>query len=125
MILWYNSNASYLLAPKAQLRAAGYHYLSNAPTKEQLASGQGMPMHNRAVHVACSMLRKVMASAAETKLAGLFHNSKTAYAIRRMLKELGHMQSPTPLQANNTTAIGIATKNVKQRRSMAMDMRFY
>ena len=42
-----------------------------------------------------------------------------------MLEELGHKQPPTSLQANNTTAIGITTNNVKQRRSKAMDMRFY
>ena len=84
-----------------------------------------MPMHNGAVHVMCSTLQEVMASAVEAKLAGLFHNGKAAYAIRNMLEELGHKQPPTSLQTNNTTAIGIATNNVKQRRSKAMDMRFY
>ena len=73
-----------------------------------------MPMHNGAVHVMCSTLCEVMASAAEAKLAGLFHNSKAAYAIRNMLEELGHKQPPMPLQTNNTMAIGIATNNVKQ-----------
>ena len=42
-----------------------------------------------------------------------------------MLEELGHTQPPTLMQTDNTTAIGIATKNVKQQQSKAMDMRFY
>ena len=78
MVLWCDSNASYLSAPKARSRAARYHYLSNSPSAHQLAAGKGIPMNNGAVHVMCSTLKEVMASAAKAELAGLFHNGKTA-----------------------------------------------
>ena len=82
-------------------------------------------MHNGAVHVMCSTMREVVASAAKAELAGLFHNSKNVYALQNTLEELGHPQPPTPMQTDNTTSIGIATDNVKQWRSKSMDMRFY
>ena len=66
-----------------------------------------------------------MSSAAEAELGALFHNGKAAAPIRAALEELGHEQPPTPLQTDNTTAIGIASDNIKQKRSKAMDMRFY
>ena len=34
-------------------------------------------------------------------------------------------QPSTPVQVDNSTALGIATGTIKQRKSKAMDMRFY
>ena len=45
--------------------------------------------------------------------------------MREALQNMGHPQPPTPIQTDNTTAIGISTDSVKQKRSKAMDMRFY
>ena len=36
-----------------------------------------------------------------------------------------HPQTPTPIQVENSTAVGIANKSIKQKRSKAMDMRFH
>eukprot|EP00978_Attheya_sp_CCMP212_P020671 scaffold59435_cov43-Attheya_sp.AAC.1 len=38
---------------------------------------------------------------------------------------MGHRQPPTPLQVDNSCAHGIINSTVKQRRSKAIDMRFY
>ena len=38
---------------------------------------------------------------------------------------MGHPQAPTTLVTDNSTAAGIANDTVKQRRSKAMDMRYY
>ena len=38
---------------------------------------------------------------------------------------MGHSQPPNPVQVDNSTTLGIATVNIKQRKSKAMDMRFY
>ena len=45
--------------------------------------------------------------------------------IRTTLEELGHTQPPTPMQVDNTTAVGFANNNIKQKRSKAIYMRFY
>ena len=38
---------------------------------------------------------------------------------------MGRKQGPTPIQFDNKCAVGILTDTVVQRRSKAMDMRFY
>ena len=38
---------------------------------------------------------------------------------------MGHPQGPNPLQVDNTTALGFANKNIKQKMSKAIDMRLY
>ena len=45
--------------------------------------------------------------------------------MRTTLLEMGHPQGPTPIQFDNKCATGILTDTVVQRRSKAMDMRFY
>jgi hypothetical protein len=66
-----------------------------------------------------------MASAAEAKFARLFYNAQEACSFRHTIEELGHPQPPSANQTNNECANGIANDTVKQRRSKAMDMRFY
>jgi hypothetical protein len=38
---------------------------------------------------------------------------------------MGHDQAATPIQTDNACAAGVANKTAKQRRSKAIDMRFY
>jgi hypothetical protein len=58
-------------------------------------------------------------------MAGLFCNAKDGVALRTTLFEMGHPQAATPIQTDNACAAGIVNDTVKQRRSKAMDMRFY
>ena len=48
-----------------------------------------------------------------------------AEPIRTTLVEMNHPQPPTPIQVENSTAVGISNKAIKQRMSKAMDIRFY
>ena len=66
-----------------------------------------------------------MSAASEAELGALFFNMKDAIPFRVALEEMGHPQPPTPIVVDNSTAAGVANKTVKQRRSKAMDMRFY
>jgi hypothetical protein len=127
MILHVESDASYLSEPKARSRAAGYYYLSDLPLAPNSppAPTTPQPRENGAINILCQILREVVSSAAEAELAALFHNGKEACPIRICLEELGHPQPPTPIQTDNSTAAGIANDTVKQKRSKAIDMRFY
>jgi hypothetical protein len=127
MVLHIESDASYLTATKARSRAAGYHYLSSRPANPDLTPDPSAPSppSNGAIDVMCQILREVVSSAAEAELAALFHNGKTACPLRICLTELGHPQPPTPIVTDNSTASGIANDTVKQKRSKAIDMRFY
>ena len=66
-----------------------------------------------------------MASAAEVEYGTIFVNAQTDVPIRTTLTEMGWKQGPTAIQVDNSTAVGIATKEFCQNRSKAMDMRFY
>ena len=126
MVLHLESDASYLSEKNAKSRVAGYYYLSNNTHNNHVFTD---PMYvappNGPVHVLCNLMKEVVSSAAEAELAGLFHNAKEACPMRITLEELGHPQPPTPIQTDNSTACGLANDTVKQRRSKAIDMRFY
>jgi hypothetical protein len=127
MTLHVSSDASYLTAPKAGSRTAGYHYLSSKPTnptKPPLPMDPEPP-NNGAIHVPCHIMREVLSSAAKAKLAGVFHNGKEACALHAYLTKLSQPQPPAPIQIDNSTAAGIANDSIKQKCSKAMDMHFY
>lgn len=120
MILAVESDASYLSVPKARSRAAGIFFLTNpASTNDQPLQSNGP------IHVLCQTMREVLSSAAEAELGALFHNAKEACSLRITLEEMGHPQPPTPILTDNSTAVGIANDTIKQKRSKAIDMRFY
>ena len=120
MILAVESDASYLSVVKGRSRAAGYFFLTN-----KLSTPNAQYQPNGAVHVLCHIMREVLSSAAEAELGALFHNGKEVCPLRIALEEMGHPQSATPMATDNNTASGIATDTVKQKRSKAIDMRFY
>jgi hypothetical protein len=127
MILWIESDALYLSETKARSRAAGYHYLSNKPPNpdQPPAPTDPSPPMNGAIVVPCKVIREVLSSASEAELATLFYNGTEGAPLHITLKELGHKQPPTPMVTDNSTASSIANESVKQKRSKAMDMRFY
>ena len=75
--------------------------------------------------VVCKIMRNIMASAAESEYGTIFINAQTAVPIRTTLSEIGWKQGPTATQVENSTAVDIATKEFRQKKSKAMDMRFY
>ena len=120
MILHVHSDASYLSEPNGKSRAGGYHFLGPKPT-----SKTPMPAANGPVHVVCKILKNVMASSMEAELGGLFLNGQEAVYLRTILNELGHPQPPTPMVTDNSAANSIVNDIGKQKRSRAIDMRFY
>ena len=70
-------------------------------------------------------MRNIMALAAEAEHGTIFINDQIAVPIRATLSEMGWKQGPTSVQVDNSTAVGIATKKFLQKKSKAMDMRFY
>ena len=72
MILNVHSDALYLTASKAQSRAGGYFFLGKEPVDNQKI------FLNILIHVTCSILKNVAASAAEDEPEALFLNTKEA-----------------------------------------------
>ena len=121
MILYAHSDASYLSEPKARSRVGGHFFLSNKPTSDEKPN----PTLNGPVHTVSSIVRHVLSSAGEAEVGALYFNCKDAMMLRTALEEMGHPQPATPIQTDNSFASGFANKQIKQRRSKAIDMRFY
>jgi hypothetical protein len=80
---------------------------------------------NGAILIVSKVLKHVMSSAAEAEIGAVFINAKEGAVLRTTLEELGHTQPPTPMEIDNTTVTGYSNGTIKQKRTKAMDMRFY
>ena len=107
MILHVDTDAAYLVMPKARSRVAGYFYMGNKPTT------RSRPSLNGAILVECKTLRHVVASAAEAETGGIFHNVQITLPIRVLLEALNHPQPPTPIKTDNSTAHGFVYDNIR------------
>jgi hypothetical protein len=114
-----HSDASYLSEPNAKSRIGGYFFLGNRK------HSQGTSLSNGTLLCQSTVLKHVVSYVAEAEYGALFVNAKTGTITRETLKEMGHPQDATEIKIDNTTADGIANRNVLQKRSKAMDMRYY
>jgi hypothetical protein len=117
MNLHVHSDASYLSEASSRSRAGGIFFLSQRPAdpSNPPAPTAIPPPQNGVIHIISTIMRSVMASAMEAELRALFHNARDGIPLRTTLIEMGHDQAATPIQ----------TDNAQQRRSKAIDMRFY
>ena len=117
MVLHVDSDAAYLVLPKARSRIAGYYQLTDYPTKDNSINGP--------ILIECKTIRNVVASAAEAEMGGLYHNAQTSIPIRYILQALQHPQPPTPIKTDNATAHGFIYNNINLKKSKSWDMRYY
>ena len=66
-----------------------------------------------------------MTSAADAEIGALFINTRQAIPARYLLEELGHKQPPTPVQTDNTTALGFVNKNLQPKATKSTDMQHW
>lgn len=124
MILHIVSDASYLSISGARSRLGGYFFLSHDIRTPPTPTDPG-PIFNGPILVNSSIIQVVVSSAAEAELGALFFNAKDGCMLRNTLIDMGHPQPATPIQADNACAVGLANGALKQKRSKAIDMRFY
>jgi hypothetical protein len=108
MILHIHSDASYLSVSNAR------SYKS--PKQDTL---------NGSILNVASVIKNVVASAAESEVGACFCNAQSGASLRVTLTEMGHTQPPTPLRTDNSTEFGILNETIKQKRSKSMDMRYH
>jgi hypothetical protein len=89
------------------------------------APTQTKKLIDREILIIDKVLKHVMSSAAEAEIGAIFINDKEGAVLRTPLEELGHPQPPTPMETDNTTTTGYSNGTKKQKRTKAMDMRFY
>ena len=84
-----------------------------------------VPTTNGILLVMCKIMRKIMASEAEVEYGTIFVNNQPVLPIHTTLSEMGWKQGPTSIQVENSNDVCIATKEFLQKKSKAMDIRFY
>jgi hypothetical protein len=114
MILHIHSDASYLSVSNARSRLEGLFFWGNKSPEQDMLNGSILNV--------ASIIKNVVASAAKSEVGACFRNAQSGDPLRVTLTELGHTQPPTPLRSDNSTALGILNKKIKQKRSKAMDM---
>ena len=122
MILHVESDAAYLVLPKARSRYAGFYHLAGHPPDPPAIP---TPTINGAINVECKAIRNVVGSVAEAETGGLYFNAQRAIPIRIALEEMGHPQPPTPIKTDNASALGYIYNNIRQKRSKSFDMKFH
>jgi hypothetical protein len=90
-----------------------------------MAGTEEIPINNGAVLNILQIIKAVMSSATEAELGTLFIITKTAVSIGRTLEEMGHSQSRTPIQTNNSTTHALLTNKILSKALKAMDMQFH
>jgi hypothetical protein len=117
MVLHIHIDASYLSVSNARSRLGGLFFCGyKSPQQDKL---------NGSILNVASIIKNVVAYAAESEVGACFHNAQSGAQLRVTLTELGHIQPPTPLRTDNSTAFGILSETIKQKRSKAMDMRYH
>jgi hypothetical protein len=110
-----HSNASYLSKSKACSRAGGHFFMSNNTAK---------PPNNGAILTIAQIIKTVMSLAAEAKVGALYINCREAIPARHTLEFMGHPQPLTPMQTDNSTALGIVNNN-DIKKLKAIDMKYH
>jgi hypothetical protein len=99
MILNIHSDACYLSVSNARTHLGGLFFLGNKPPEKDTLNGSILNV--------ASLIKNVVASAAESEVGVCFHNAQSGAPLRVTLTELGHTQPPTPLHTISSTAFGI------------------
>jgi hypothetical protein len=100
MILHIHSDASYLSVSNARSRLGGLLFLGNTLPPEQ-------DTLNGSILNIASVIKNVVASAAESEVGACFHNAQSGAPLRVTLTELGHTHTPTPIRTDSSTIYGI------------------
>jgi hypothetical protein len=109
MVINIHLDASYLSKTMACSHACGYFFMGWMPK-----SGKPITL-NGAFYTNTTILKFVVASAAEANLGALFHNCQDGIIFCQTLADLGHPQPKTLVHCDNATAVGISNNTVKRK----------
>jgi hypothetical protein len=116
MILCAHANAGFLNESQS-CSCAGAHIF--------LSENNSYPPFNGAVLSIAQIIKFVMASAAESKLAALFITARKMIPHCQTLIDMGWPQPKSPIQTDKSTAAGVVNNTIVPRWSKMMDMRFW
>ena len=116
MVLAGHSDAAYLNVSKARSRSGAHIMLSDDTP---------VPTRNGPVLTVDQITKFVMSSAAEAKIAGLFICAKVMVLLRNTLVKMGWPQSKSPIQCDNSSAMGVSNNTIIQHKTKTMNMQYH
>jgi hypothetical protein len=86
-----------------------------------MSNNTATPPNNGTILTIAQIIKAVMSLVAEAEVGALYINCREAIPAHHTLDFMGHPQPPTPMQVDNTTALGVVNNNlIKQLKAMAM-----
>ena len=116
MALAVHADAGFLNESRARSRAGAHIFLSENEPKPKL---------NGPVLTIAQIIKTVMASAAEAEMAALYITAKNMIPLRNTLIEMGWPQPQTPIQTDNSTAVGFTNKTIVNKATKSADMKLW
>jgi hypothetical protein len=114
MVLCLHADAGYLNETRSCSRAGEHIFLSE---------DESTPRFNSVVLTIAIIIKFVMALAAEAQLAALFIAARETVPHRQTLTDMGWPQPQSPIQTDNSTAVGATNKTIAPKQFKMMDMR--
>jgi hypothetical protein len=93
----------------------GLFFCGDKPPKEDTVNGSILKV--------ASVIKNMVASAAESEVGACFQNAQSGAPIRNTLIEMRHKKPATALRKYNFREFGILNETIKQKRSKSMDVR--
>jgi hypothetical protein len=116
MILCAHADAGFHNESKGHSRAGAHIFLSeNDP----------FPRHNGPILSISQILKFVMSSAAKAELGALYTTAKELVPLRLTLDKMGWPQLRTPIQMDNSTAVGVTNLTIVPWKTKSMDLRLW
>ena len=110
MQLTVDTDATFLVLPKARSRITGYFRLIKNPPSPTYTD-------NGAILIEYRTLRSVVTSAAEAETHGVFHNAKAGLPIQNLLQSMDNPQKLFLIKTDNPTSDGYVNKNMQMKKS--------
>ena len=114
MVLCGHSDAGFNNESRSRSRAGAHIFLSE---------DDPMPRWNGPVLTIAQIMKYVLSSAAEAETSALFLTAREMVPLRHTLQEMGWKQPPSPLQGDNSTAIGYTNSTIIPKKSKSWELR--
>ena len=116
MILAAHADEGFLNESRDRSRAGAHIFLSENDSKPKL---------NGPIFKIAQIIKTVMASAAEAEMEVLFITAKKMIPLRNKLIEMVWPQPQTPIQTDNSTAVGFTKKTIVNKATKSSDMKLW
>jgi hypothetical protein len=116
MIICAHANAGFNNESKGRSQAGAHIFVSKNDT---------FPKHNRPILSISQIMKFVMSSAAKAELGALNTTAKEMVPLRQSLIGMAWLQPCTPIQMDNSTAVGVTNLTNILQKTKSMDLRLW